>query len=496
MEQPTQQPMQQQPDNNRIAEPVSPDTTAAAVPSAPPEIPVAPALSDTPTVPDEPTPAATVPAPDAPTAAPFHVEQSAPDAPEPWLPPREAPAPAPTPMPPVWSAPPGTPPMAAPGYPYAAPAWPTVPAVEMEPPLPAYREPDPDEDTTTPKMATASSPLNRARLLEVDNQTHMPAWPAVVSGYILLIFFALSAVSTVMDRSIPGGMVASAVCLEAIAVYTVFVAVGYFRRKKEQRRLVGFAALRQEQTGVIEVYADRAVKITPHTRTVVYFRHPQTTVWESPHTLTVSDGYAAIVWQAEDLTTPALEHLRRRVYPAIPPARRKSSGRMMALAETMAPLPDITLQQDVLTQFQYQPDTRRETDHRVGVLTAHTLPFNMAGAAVAGVLLSGLFPLPMPYPAAMAVYALLILLLAQGVTTGFLLWRQPQPQKITRGIAFTTGGIAVEENGCLRFIPHGWYKSLIKQDILALQTPVGQLCIPWQAVPDPELVKRLLTIGE
>ena len=96
MEQPTQQPMQQQPDNNRIAEPVSPDTTAAAVPSAPPEIPVAPALSDTPTVPDEPTPAATVPAPDAPTAAPFHVEQSAPDAPEPWLPPREAPAPAPT----------------------------------------------------------------------------------------------------------------------------------------------------------------------------------------------------------------------------------------------------------------------------------------------------------------------------------------------------------------------------------------------------------------
>ena len=96
MEQPTQQPMQQQPDNNRIAEPVSPDTPA---------------------VPDEPTPAAAVPATDVPTAAPFHVEQSAPDAPEPWLPPREAPAPAPAPMPPAWSAPPGTPPMAAPGYP-------------------------------------------------------------------------------------------------------------------------------------------------------------------------------------------------------------------------------------------------------------------------------------------------------------------------------------------------------------------------------------------
>lgn len=484
--------MEQQPDNSRIVEPVSLDTTASSVQPAPPDIPA---------VPDEPMPAATVSAPDLLTAeppvAPFIAEQPAPDAPEPWLPTQPVSVQPTLTPPPAWGAPPvGMPPVAMPGYPYAAPAWQAVPAIEAEPPLPAYREPDPDEDTTIPKMATASSPLSRARLLEVDSQTHMPTWPAVVSGYILLIFFALSAVSTVMDRSIPGGMVASAVCLAAVAVYTIFAVVSYFRRKKEQNRLVGFAALRQEQTGVIEIYADRAVKITPHTRTVVYLRRPETTVWESPHTLTISDGYAAIVWQAEDLTTPALEHLRRRVYPAIPPARRKSSGRMMAMAETMPPLPEITLRQDVLTQFQYQPDTRRESDRRVGVLTAHTLPFNAAGAAVAGVLLSGLFPLPLPYTAAMTVYALLILLLAQGVTTGFLLWRQPQPQKLMRGIAFTTGGIAVEENGCLRFIPHGWYKSLIKQDILALQTPVGQLCIPWQAVPDPELVKRLLTIGE
>lgn len=401
-----------------------------------------------------------------------------------WLPPQETPPP-----PPPVVSPYGMPPT----------GWQSVvQPLPADQPLPAYREESGQEDTTIPHMITAASPLSQERLLELEKQTRLPLWPMALTGGILLVCFSLAAISIVMENSIPGSITASIVCIAACAAFLVFLLVAYTRRQQEQRQLVGFAACNQEQDGVIEVYADRVVKITPHTRTVVYFRRKETTVWESTRMLTVSDGYAAIVWQAEDLTVPALEHLRQRIYPAIPPARRKSSGRMIALAEKLPPLPDIALSRNTLCRFQYQPDRRREADRRAGVLTAHTLPFNAAGAAVAGSLLSGLFPLSLPYGLSIALYALLILFLAQGVTTAVIILRQPPQQKrdTAIGIAFTADGLAVEENDCLRFIPRGWYKSLIKKDILALETPVGQLCIPWEAVPDPVLVKRLLTLGE
>lgn len=439
---------------------------------------------------------------------------------DPWLPPRETVSPAePTAeqqspgqvMPPPYNPSSyGAPPHPSP-YPYGIPAYPITggsqpvgwhpvqPVLPTEQPLPAYREPDPKEDTTTPLMITAVSPLSRERLQKIEKQTRMPFWPVTICTGILLAGFSLSAISVAAEQSIPGGIGTAAFCIALCVIFLVMMMVAFSRRQRELRQLVNFAAEGQETAGVIEIYADRAVKITPRTRTVVHLRQRGTTLWESPHTLTISDGYAAIVWQAEDLTVPALERLRGLLYPAVKPENRKSSGRMIVTAASLLPLPDIAFPEDTLCTFRYQPDRKRETDRKIGILTARSLPFNAVGAAMGGVLLAGLYPLSVPLPMAMALFAIPLLLLMQGLTTAVIwhrLRRTSQQSDTLIGVAFTENGIAVEENGCLRFLSHGCFKSLMKKNIVVLQTPVGQLCIPWDAVPDPDLVRRLLMLGE
>lgn len=393
--------------------------------------------------------------------------------------------------------PPGTEP--APAVPPAGQAvWYTVgPATPEQTPLPSYREPDPEEDTAVPKMITAASPVSRARLEETEKQTQAPLWPAVVTGSLLLVSFSLVAIATAGERSIPGAIATAAVCMTACLAFFVLMLVITLRRQQEQRELMGYAVCSQEAAGVIEVYADRAIKITPRTRTVVYFRRPDTVIWESPRLLTVSDGYAAIVWQAEELTVPALENLRRILYAAIPESGRKSTGRTIASALSLPPLPDIRFSEEPLCRFQYRPNAKREADRRIGTFMARCLPFTVIGALVAGALLGNMFRLP-SLGAGITVFSLSAFCLMQGLATAILWLRLHNDSDETPpvGMAFTQSGLAVEENGCLRFLPRGCYKSLFKRDVLALQTPVGQLCIPWEDIPDPDLVKRLLTIGE
>ena len=141
---------------------------------------------------------------------------------------------------------------------------------------------------------------------------------------------------------------------------------------------------------------------------------------------------------------------------------------------------------------------KRETDRKIGILMARCLPFTVIGSAVAGALLGNLFR-NTSRAVGITVFSLAAFCLLQGLAT-VIFWYQLRRDSGTGspavGIAFTRQGIAIEENGCLRFLPRGCYKSLFKRDILALQTPVGQLCIPWEDIPDPDLVKSLLTIGE
>ena len=376
--------------------------------------------------------------------------------------------------------------------------YPVEPAAPMQPPLPAYREPEPGEDTAIPKMITAVTPVNRERREEIEKQTQPPLWPAVLTGSLLLVSFSMAAIATAGEQSIPGAIATAAICMTACLAFFVLMLVVTARRQRDQRELLRYAAASQEAAGLIEVYADRAIKITPRTRTVVYFRRPETVVWESPRLLTISDGYAAIVWQAEELTVQALENLRRIVYPAIPESGRKSTGRTIASAAALNPLPDIHFTDDTVCRFRYRPNMKRETDRKIGILMARCLPFTVIGSAVAGALLGNLFR-NTSRAVGITVFSLAAFCLLQGLAT-VIFWYQLRRDSGTGspavGIAFTRQGIAIEENGCLRFLPRGCYKSLFKRDILALQTPVGQLCIPWEDIPDPDLVKSLLTIGE
>lgn len=400
---------------------------------------------------------------------------------------------------PQWQSPVKQPSAAAPRPAGGQAVWyPVEPISSQQTPLPSYQEPDPEENTTVPKMITAASPVERPRLEEIEKQTQAPLWPAVLTGSLLLLSFSLVAIGIAGERSIPEAMATAAVCMTACLAFFVLMLVITVRRQQTQRELMSYAVRSQETAGVIEVYADRAIRITPRTRTVVYFRRPDTVIWESSHLLTVSDGYAAIVWQAEELTVPALEHLRRILYAAIPESGRKSTGRTIAAAHSLPPLPDIRFTEEPVCRFQYQPNAKRETDRKIGTFMAHCLPFTVIGALVAGAILGNMFRFP-ALGVGIGIFALSAFCLMQGLATAILWLRLHKDGRDATplvGIAFTQSGLAVEENGCLRFLPRGCYKSLFKRDILALQTPVGQLCIPWEDIPDPDLVKRLLTIGE
>lgn len=348
-----------------------------------------------------------------------------------------------------------------------------------------------------PKMITASSPLPRERLMEIRRQSRMPLWPVSLSGGVLLGFFSLFAILYASEQSIPGGIGTAIFCLTACVAFLILMILVSFRRQSEDRQWLYYAAC-GEQTGVIEVYCDRVVKITPYTRTTVYLRGEKTTIWETPQMIAVGDGNACVVWQSQDLTVLALEHLRQLIYPAVPPHQRKSSGRTMALACALAPLPEIRFSGDILCRLQYQPDMRRQVNRQTGRLVVRMLPFNAVGAGVGGALLCALFPLPLPRPLHIFLLGLALLFVMQGLTTGVIRYHlRAQRHTVRRvGVAFTADGMALEENGCLRFLPRACVKSQIKKESLMLQTPVGTFCIPWEDIPDPDLVKRLLMLGD
>lgn len=398
---------------------------------------------------------------------------------------------------------PPTPPMQMPtvppmgGYP---PVYTTAvpPPIAVEDPLPPYCPPDETEDTEKPCMVTAVSPLTRDHLMAMETQTRLPAWWAITAAGILLFNFSIGAVSMAAEHSVPDAIFTAVLCIAACIAFLVFLIVANVRRAQELRRLVGYVSTVQETDGVTEVYPDRVVRITPHTRTVVHLRGEQTTVWESPQLLTVSDGYAAIAWQAEDLTPTALDYLRKRLYPAIKPEHRKSRGRLIAQATILPELPDIELSEEILYQFCYRPDERQERERKTLLLSLKTLPFNAVAAVIGGATLGALFRLSIPHSVTVLLFGVALFCLLQGLTTVVIrrqLKAAAKPNTVI-GIAFTLGGLAVEEHECLRFIPHGWYRYFTRKESLVLQLPVGQLYIPWSDIPDQDLVKRLLMLGD
>lgn len=401
------------------------------------------------------------------------------------------------PRPPVEPAPTGSP------WPdpdqLTMPGWiPVMPVIRQQEPLPPYREPDPLADTTMPVMVTAASPLSRERLRELETRTRIPLWIPVATAAVLMFCFSFTAVTMASEHSIPDGIATALLCLAAALAFLIATLVAIARRSREERQRIGFADAGQEPAGVIEVYPDRVVRITPRSRTTVRLRDTRTQIWESPDLLAVSDGYAAVAWQAEDLTPVALDHLRKQVYPAIRPHHRKSTGRLRPRAGELAPLPDIRFPEDTLCQFRYHPDRRRETDRRSWLLSLRTAPYLAVAAAIAGATLAGLFRLPLPHGVTVALYALGLFCLLQGLTTGIIRLRLKAELGAAGsiGIAVTQGGVAVDEKDCLRFIPRGWYICYTKKDLLVLQSPAGQLYIPRSALPDPVLVTRLLMLGD
>ncbi|MGI6264921.1 MAG: hypothetical protein ACOYJY_05610 [Acutalibacteraceae bacterium] len=400
---------------------------------------------------------------------------------DPWLMPMAPPIPpASAPV-----SPPGRPAPAA----YAAtPAgrMPTVAAPYTDRPLPLYAPEEPPVEDV-PRMLTAASPLTWGDLSEADEATRIRWWPAVAAAAALLALLSLYAVETAAQSSIYLGLSVQLQCLLGLVLFAVAapVTLGALKRRRIARRT---AAAAVQAPGVIEVYADRVVHIAPRTRTVVPLRREDTVIRETARTLTVQNEHGRVIWRADDLTPQAVENLRRLLYPAFREDRRQSERRMMAAAETLAPLPDIAFTPDTLTRIRFSPDPRerRETAFRRAV--ALSLPFTGAVALVIGGALGVLFPV-LPAWLNPPVFAAVLWLLLTGAAATAVrpLIRQTAPDTV--GVALTASGAAIESDGNLRFIPRGWIRSSADADGVTLRLPDETLMIPWGAIPDPDSVK-------
>ena len=365
-------------------------------------------------------------------------------------------------------------------------------------PLPPYRGADPEADRTALRQVFPVSALRPDHLAAIDKQGRFPYWMPITVASVLLFTFSMAAIGLTIERNMAEAGGIGFFCLIVAAVFSLFAALAVNRRRTENRRLTAYAAVAQETAGVVEVYSDRLVRITPHTRTIVWLHTKRTVVWEAPNLMTVSDGYAAIAIPSECLTESALKTLRQAVYPAICPENRKSTGRMFATATCMPELPTIELSEEMLYRFSYHPNPAVERDRRTMNGVFHSLPFVAVAAVMMGTVLGAIFRCSVPLAGMIAMLSLgcycILQLLTYIIIRSTVKANEWPPSSI--GIAFTLGGLAVEEFGCVRFIPHGWYSYTTRKDTLLLQLPIGQLYIPWTDIPDRDVVKRLLMLGD
>ncbi len=384
-----------------------------------------------------------------------------------------------------------------PPFHHTEPLYPPVDPPTEEP-LPPYQPHPAPVESTAPTMVVAVSPLTREHLNEIENQSRLPSWWVITAAVILLWHFSTIALVLIYPQSVTATRFTGICCLLAGIGFVISLVVGNARRRREMLLLGEYVTRAQETAGVIEVYPDRVIRITPHTRTVVNLRSGQTTVWEAPTLLTVSDGYAAITLQAQDVTPVVLEELRQQIYPAIKPEHRKSRGRMIATAFWMPPLPEIETSEEMLYEFSYLPNARKEQDRKTLLKSLKIMPFNGVTAVIVGGIAAALFGSRLSHAMNLILFALMAFVILQGLSTAIIFWvlRSNSLPESPIQLAITLEGLAVEEGGCLRFIPHGWYQYYLKRECLVLHMPVGSLYIPWSDIPDPEMVKRLLMLGD
>lgn len=406
-----------------------------------------------------------------------------------------------TPYPPYYPPPTNQPPPGYPPYPQGGgypPYWQAPPMPPVPEPLPAYRGADPEADRTVLRQVFPVSALRPDHLAAIDNQGKFPFWMPILVASVFLFAFSITAIGLTAEKSMAQAGGVGFLCMIAVAVFSLFAALAVNRRRTENRRLTAYAAVAQETAGVVEVYSDRLVRITPHTRTIVWLHTKRTVVWEAPNLMTISDGYAAIAIPAECLTESALKTLRQAVYPAIRPENRKSTGRMFGTATVMADLPAIELSEEMLYRFSYRPDPAAERDRRTMNGVWKSLPFVAVAAVMMGAVLGAIFRCSIPLFGMVAMLSLgcycILQLLTYMIVRSTVKANEWPPSAI--GVAFTLGGLAVEEFGCVRFIPHGWYTYMTRKEALLLQLPIGQLYIPWTDIPDRDVVKRLLMLGD
>lgn len=242
-------------------------------------------------------------------------------------------------------------------------------------------------------------------------------------------------------------------------------------------------------SGVIELYNDRAVRITAAGKVVIPFARVNQLL-ETADMIILGCPGRAIAWRAEDMTPYDAQFLMACLQQRIFPGYHRRKAPFYPWLREPLPLPVIHSEEPVWLRVRVEPSACRGWFWFWRQVQISFLAIVFPLMQIAGILAVDAHMTP-SLLLDWAVYAAAAVLLWTGV---LLLMYKVRPAAAPVNYAFTPSGFAVKIEDTVGFVNKRHVRPKNGRRAAALHTPYGCYLIPWASVGDPQTLKTILSL--